>query len=273
MDVIAHLTVISDASKVLAKNGLKPVQLGAKEGLAVIYGTQLITSVGAEAVVCADNVANCADAAVALTLEVLCGTVNALHRRIHAARAHTGHMLVASRVRTLLRADNPSELFRSHNYEGKVQDAYTLCCAPQVHGIVHDTIDFVRGVLDVAMNSATDNPMVFTGSAEPKEEADPSSVDSISKSGAKEDHVSMGAFAARKALTVVEHVETVVAIEILAACQALETVHALVRTRVPKFDKDRVMKLDIDAVLELVRSGAICDTVAPFLSKLHESGL
>ncbi|KAE8881307.1 hypothetical protein PF010_g30566 [Phytophthora fragariae] len=245
--------VISDASKVLAKNGLKPVQLGAKEGLAVIYGTQLITSVGAEAMVCADNVANCADAAVALTLEVLCGTVNALHRRIHAARARTGHMLVASRVRTLLRADNPSELFRSHNYEGKVQDAYTLCCAPQVHGIVHDTIDFVRGVLDVAMNSATDNPMVFTRSAE--------------------------------ALTVVEHVETVVAIEILAACQALnllrplrttealETVHALVRTRVPKFDKDRVMKLEIDVVLELVRSGAICDTVAPFLSKLHESGL
>ncbi|KAE9043494.1 hypothetical protein PR003_g15441 [Phytophthora rubi] len=91
--------------------------------------------------------------------------------------------------------------------------------------------------------------------------------------------------AARKALTVVEHVETVVAIKILAACQsrdllrplrtteALETVHALVRTRVPKFDKDRVMKPDIDAVLELVSSGAICDTVALFLSKLFESGL
>ncbi|KAJ8556716.1 hypothetical protein ON010_g9247 [Phytophthora cinnamomi] len=312
---------------------------------------------------------------------------------------------------------------------GKVQDAYTLRCAPQVHGIVHDTINFVRGVLDVEMNSATDNPMVFTGSAEVttdltpsiqsnqveveteqlKEEAEitdldgakqeikrlkalveqkqkpvehpaagmkrtsdtfyrggggfvisggnfhgeypakvldylaigiheiasvserrierlvnptlsnlpaflvpegglnsgfmiahctaaalvsenkvlthPSSVDSISTSGAKEDHVSMGGYAARKALTVVEHVETVVAIEILAACQALdllrplrttealEAVHALVRTRVAKFDKDRVMKPDIDAVLELVRSGAICEVVAPFLAKLHETGL
>ncbi|EEY63385.1 histidine ammonia-lyase [Phytophthora infestans T30-4] len=419
--------VISEASKVLAKHGLKPVQLGAKEGLAMINGTQLITSVGAEAVVRAQNVANCADIAVALTLEVLCGTVNAFHPRIHAARPHTGQMLVASRIRTLLRADNPSELFRSHNYEGKVQDAYTLRCAPQVHGIVHDTINFVRGVLDVEMNSATDNPMVFTGSAEvttdlspsidtnqvkpnieqveheitdlndAKEEikrlkalvaqkqkpvehpaagmkrtsdtfyrggggfvisggnfhgeypakvldylaigiheiasvserrierlvnptlsnlpaflvpegglnsgfmiahctaaalvsenkvlTHPSSVDSISTSGAKEDHVSMGGFAARKALTVVEHVETVVAIEILAACQALdllrplrttealEAVHGLVRTRVARFDKDRFMKPDIDAVLDLVRSGAICDVVAPFLSKLHVSGL
>ncbi|OWY98550.1 Histidine ammonia-lyase [Phytophthora megakarya] len=421
--------VIGEASKVLAKNGLKPVQLGAKEGLAMINGTQLITSVGAEAVVRAENVANCADIAVALTLEVLCGTVNAFHPRIHAVRPHTGQMLVASRIRTLLRADNPSELFRSHNYEGKVQDAYTLRCAPQVHGIVHDTIRFVRGVLDVEMNSATDNPMVFTGSAEvttdfspsietnevkpdtkeqqveheitdlddAKEEikrlkalveqkqkpvehpaagmkrtsdtfyrggggfvisggnfhgeypakvldylaigiheiasvserrierlvnptlsnlpaflvpegglnsgfmiahctaaalvsenkvlTHPSSVDSISTSGAKEDHVSMGGFAARKALTVVEHVETVVAIELLAACQALdllrplrttealEAVHALVRTRVAKFDKDRVMKPDIDAVLELVRSGAICEVAAPFLSNLHESGL
>ncbi|KAI9982417.1 hypothetical protein PInf_008360 [Phytophthora infestans] len=419
--------VISEASKVLAKHGLKPVQLGAKEGLAMINGTQLITSVGAEAVVRAQNVANCADIAVALTLEVLCGTVNAFHPRIHAARPHTGQMLVASRIRTLLRADNPSELFRSHNYEGKVQDAYTLRCAPQVHGIVHDTINFVRGVLDVEMNSATDNPMVFTGSAEvttdlspsidtnqvkpiveqveheitdlndAKEEikrlkalvaqkqkpvehpaagmkrtsdtfyrggggfvisggnfhgeypakvldylaigiheiasvserrierlvnptlsnlpaflvpegglnsgfmiahctaaalvsenkvlTHPSSVDSISTSGAKEDHVSMGGFAARKALTVVEHVETVVAIEILAACQALdllrplrttealEAVHGLVRTRVARFDKDRFMKPDVDAVLDLVRSGAICDVAAPFLSKLHVSGL
>jgi histidine ammonia-lyase len=428
-DKVGEQFVISEASKVLAKNGLKPVQLGAKEGLAMINGTQLITSIGAEAVVRAENVANCADIAVALTLEVLCGTVNAFHPRIHAARPHTGQMLVASRIRTLLRADNPSELFRSHNYEGKVQDAYTLRCAPQVHGIVHDTINFVRGVLDVEMNSATDNPMVFTGSAEvttdltPSIESNqvepgveqpmaeheitdlddakqeikrlktlieqkqkpvehpaagmkrtsdtfyrggggfvisggnfhgeypakvldylaigiheiasvserrierlvnptlsnlpaflvpegglnsgfmiahctaaalvsenkvlthPSSVDSISTSGAKEDHVSMGGFAARKALMVVEHVETVVAIEILAACQALdllrplrttealETVHALVRTRVARFDKDRVMKPDIDAVLELVRSGAICEVVAPFLSKLHESGL
>ncbi|RLN72562.1 hypothetical protein BBJ28_00004445 [Nothophytophthora sp. Chile5] len=429
-DKVGDDFVVGEAAKVLAKNGLKPVQLGAKEGLAMINGTQLITSVGAEAVVRAENVARCADVAVALTLEVLCGTVNAFHPRIHAARPHTGQQLVAARIRTLLRADAPSELFRSHNYEGKVQDAYTLRCAPQIHGIVHDTIQFVRGVLDVEMNSATDNPMVFTGSAEvttdlaPSNQNDevevkpvempassqditnladakqeierlkalveqkqkpvehpaagmkrtsdtfyrggggfvisggnfhgeypakvldylaigiheiasvserrierlvnptlsnlpaflvpegglnsgfmiahctaaalvsenkvlthPSSVDSISTSGAKEDHVSMGGFAARKALTVVEHVETVVAIELLAACQALdllrplrttealEAVHALVRSHVPKLDKDRVMKPDMDAVLALVRSGAIYEVVEPFLAKLHHTSL
>lgn len=106
--------------------------------------------------------------------------------------------------------------------------------------------------------------------------AHPSSVDTLSTSAAKEDHVSMGGFAARKALDVVENVETVIAIELLAACQALEfyrpaqstppleAVHRLVRTRVKSWDKDRIMHTDIDAVLELVRSGAICNAVRPF---------
>ncbi|CAI5725696.1 unnamed protein product [Hyaloperonospora brassicae] len=157
--------VIRDAAEVLAKHGLHPLQLEAKEGLALINGTQLITSIGVEALVRAQNVTNCADVVVALSLEVLCGTVNAFHPRIHAARPHIGQARVAARVRTLLSPDDPSELFRSHNYVGKVQDAYSLRCAPQVHGIVHDTIAFVRQVLTVEMNSATDNPMVFTGPA------------------------------------------------------------------------------------------------------------
>lgn len=414
---------IADAADVLSKNGLRPVQLGAKEGLAMINGTQLITCIGAEAVVRAENAAKCADIAVSLSLEVLMGTVNAFHPRIHEVRPHAGQQLVAARIRTLLQADEPSELFRSHNYVGKVQDAYTLRCAPQIHGVVHDTIQFVKNIINVEMNSATDNPMVFTGSAEvttdfspqPTSEPDnalpvkaeeltdlsdakreiarlnkvvqdqkdhqasglkrttdtfyrggggfiisggnfhgeypakaldflaiaiheiasvserrierlvnpslsnlpaflvkegglnsgfmiahctaaalvsenkvlthPSSVDSISTSGGKEDHVSMGGFAARKALTVVEHVETVVAIEILAACQALdllrplrttaalEALHALVRTRVAPLDKDRFMKPDIDAVIELVQSGEVLAVVQPFLDNLHVSRL
>lgn len=410
----AHF-VVTDAANVLANHGLEPVQLGAKEGLAMINGTQLITSIGAEAVVRAENIARCADVAVALTLEVLMGTMNAFHPRIHEVRPHAGQQLVAARIRTLLQADSPSELFRSHNYVGKVQDAYSLRCAPQIHGVVHDTIHFVKGVINVEMNSATDNPMVFTGSAQvssdceteqpgaapqapaeisslddAKEEIQrltqlvrkknvqatsglkrttdtfyrggggfiisggnfhgeypakvldfltiavhelasvserrlerlvnpslsnlpaflvkegglnsgfmiahctaaslvsenkvlchPSSVDSISTSGGKEDHVSMGGFAARKALTVVQHVETVIAIELLAACQALdllrplrttaalEAVHKLVRSRVPPLDKDRFMQPDIDAVLELVRSGQIYDAVKPYVENLH----
>ena len=132
----------------------------------MINGTQLITSLGAQAVVRAENVANCADVVCAMTLEALKGTYHAFHPYIHAVRPHRGQNLVAARLRALIHPGAPSEIFNSHRYKGKVQDAYTLRCAPQVHGIVHDTIQFVKGIVRVEMNSATDNPMVFTGSAD-----------------------------------------------------------------------------------------------------------
>jgi len=153
---------ISDAATVLKKNNLEPIILGAKEGLAMINGTQLIASLGAEAVCRSYNVARCADVATALSLEVLCGTVRAYHPLIHKVRPHVGQQVVATRVRTLLQPDNPSSLFQSHQYIGKVQDAYSLRCAPQVHGIANDTIEFVNKLLTTELNSATDNPMVFT---------------------------------------------------------------------------------------------------------------
>lgn len=107
----------------------------------------------------------------------------------------------------------------------------------------------------------------------------PASCDSISTSSAKEDHVSMGGMAARKALQVVENVERVIAIEILAACQALEfhrplkttealeALVALVRSKASKLDQDRVLNTDIDAVTELVVSGQVWNTVRPFLAE------
>ena len=107
----------------------------------------------------------------------------------------------------------------------------------------------------------------------------PSSTDSLSTSAAKEDHVSMGGFSARKALEVVGNVEVVIAIEILAACQALEffkplkttaplnEVYKAVREKVKPWDKDRVMNTDIEAALELVRSGALVKAVSPWLNK------
>jgi histidine ammonia-lyase len=88
------------------------------------------------------------------------GTPRAFEACIHGVRPHVGQVAVAARLFALLTP--PSDLFKSHNYMGKVQDAYSLRCAPQVHGIVHDTIGFVEGILDVELNSATDNPMVFT---------------------------------------------------------------------------------------------------------------
>ena len=96
-------------------------------------------------------------------LRTVKGTAKAFHPRIHATRPHTGQRLVASRLRAMLQPGNPSEIYKNHRYTGKVQDAYTLRCAPQIHGIAHDTVEFVRGLLNVELNSATDNPMVFNG--------------------------------------------------------------------------------------------------------------
>jgi histidine ammonia-lyase len=459
------------AAEVLAAAGLESIKLGAKEGLAMINGTQLITALGAEAVERAARVARLCDYLAAMTLEVLCGTVRAFDPLIHNARPHRGQGEVAGRVRAVLRPDKPSDLFLSHQYTGKVQDAYSLRCVPQVHGVVHDTIAFVRSLLDVEINSATDNPMVFTkeqvdavdpwfalpsaptgppaaeaaargdaaaAAAEPlpprkkpkvtsarldvapqsttqraaaapaggasdaealadaeaeikalrkaleteramksdgtpwsfyKKQSDthrgipggglilsggnfhgeypakaldylaigvselgsiaerriermcnpslsglpaflvrdgglnsgfmiahctaaalvaenrvlshPSSVDSISTSGAKEDHVSMGGFAARKAVSVVEHVETIAAIEMLAACQALdlhrphkttpplEALHALVRKDVAPWHSDRNMHPDIQAALKLVQSGEALNAIEDCLMRLQ----
>ncbi|EER18889.1 Histidine ammonia-lyase, putative [Perkinsus marinus ATCC 50983] len=154
------------AGEVLERHGLEPLQLGPKEGLALINGTQLISSLGSEAVMRSINVARCADITCALSLEVLMGTHNAFHPKIHAARPHSGQNLVASRIRGLLEPEKPSKLFESHRYSGKVQDAYTLRCVAQVHGVVFETIDFVKRLLEVELNSATDNPMIFTGGAD-----------------------------------------------------------------------------------------------------------
>ncbi|KNE60686.1 histidine ammonia-lyase [Allomyces macrogynus ATCC 38327] len=341
-----------DAAAVLKRHNLTPIQPGAKEGLAMINGTQFITSHGAEALVRASLVAKQADVVGALTLEALQGTPRAFDPKIHAARPHSGQVQCAKRLRALLHNEkNHSEIFAAHANCARVQDAYTLRCMPQVHGIAADTVEFTRGVITTEMNSATDNPMIFaeTGEiisggnfhgeypakaldyltigihevasvserrverlinptlsglpaflvkegglnsgfmiahctaaalvSENKNLCNPASVDSIPTSAGKEDHVSMGGWAARKCLKVVENVEKVVAIELLAACQAiefhrpkkttpvLEKVYALVRKEVKSFDVDRFMAPDIDAVWKLIRSGAIWNAVAKDLGE------
>ena len=150
-----------DAAELLAARHLKPLALGPKDGLALINGTQMMTALGAEAVCRAKYAALAADVACALTVEALKGTHRAFDARIHAARPHAGQGAVAARLRKLLLP--PSALWTSHAYAGRVQDPYTMRCAPQVHGVAHDTIAFVEGLLDVEINSATDNPMIFAG--------------------------------------------------------------------------------------------------------------
>ncbi|XP_046890017.1 histidine ammonia-lyase [Hypomesus transpacificus] len=340
----------ADAKYVLEAHGLKPISLKPKEGLALINGTQMITSLGAEAVERAESIARQADIIAALTLEVLKGTTKAFDSDIHALRPHPGQIEVAMRFRSLLESDHrPSEIAESHRFCDRVQDAYTMRCCPQVHGVVNDTIAFAKSIINTEINSATDNPMVFAERGEtisggnfhgeyPAKALDflaigvhelasiserrierlcnpslselpaflvnegglnsgfmiahctaaslvsenkvlchPSSVDSLSTSAATEDHVSMGGWAARKALRVVEHVEQVLAIELLAACQGieflrplrtttpLEKVYDLVRSVVKPWIKDRFMSPDIEAIHRVLLDQKVWKVAQPYI--------
>ncbi len=145
-------------AEILKMVGLTPCRLQAKEGLALINGTQVMTAVGAKALYQAKRLATLADIAGAMTLEASKGTATAFDERIHRERPYEGQLTCATNMRKLL---NDSEIALSHRDCGKVQDSYTLRCIPQVHGPVRETIAFVDRMLQIEMNSATDNPMVF----------------------------------------------------------------------------------------------------------------
>jgi histidine ammonia-lyase len=333
----------------LREAGLRPVVLEAKEGLALVNGTQLMTAVSALALAEALRLVSAADVIGALTLDALLGTDVAFDPRIHAARPHQGQAASARNLRRLLAG---SPIRESHRDCGKVQDAYSLRCIPQVHGATRDAVAYVTTTLVVEMNAATDNPMVFseTGeilsggnfhgqpvalaadvlsiamaelgaiserrterlvnpslsdlpaflaregglrsglmmahvtaaalASESKTLSHPASVDSIPTSAGKEDHVSMGATAARKAARIVANTRRILAIEAIAASQALEfrrplltspaleAGHRRLREIVPPLESDRVLSHDIEAVARLLEKGdllaaveAICGTL------------
>ena len=334
---------LEPAADALGRAGLAPVVLEAKEGLALINGTQLMTAVAGLALAEAWRLARTADVAGALTLDALHGTDVAFDARIHAARPHPGQQASAANLRRLLAG---SPLRESHRDCGKVQDAYSLRCIPQVHGAARDALDYATRTVDVEMNAATDNPMVFaeTGellsggnfhgepvamaadvlaiavaelgaiserrierlvnptlsglpafltndgglqsglmmahvtaaalASENKTLAHPASVDSIPTSANKEDHVSMGVTAARKAARAVANTRRILAIELVAACQALEfrrplrtsaaleAVHARVRETVAAYGRDRSLSAEIEALAARVAGGAFADASA-----------
>ncbi|CAG0882819.1 unnamed protein product [Cyprideis torosa] len=344
-----------EAKYVLEAHSLCPIEPKPKEGLCLINGTQLITSLGAEAVERATTIAREADIVAGITLEVLKGSTRAFDPDVHLIRPHKGQIAVAKRLRALLHSEQyPSQIAESHRFCDRVQDAYTLRCTPQVHGVVHDTLDFVREIITTEMNSATDNPLVLTergeivsagnfhgeypgkamdylaiavhelGSiserrmerlcnpalselpafltpnggvnsgfmiahctaaslvSENKALCHPSTVDSLPTSAGQEDHVSMGCWAARKALMVIENVERVVGIELLAACQALEflrplkstapieEIHRAVRAKVSPWTKDRFMSPDIEAVVKLLQDDVIWLAVRNHLQDFNQ---
>ncbi|MGA7523488.1 MAG: histidine ammonia-lyase [Acidobacteriaceae bacterium] len=147
------------ATMALLKTGRAPLTLEAKEGLALLNGTQAITAVGALALVRALRVAELAELAGAMTLEALRGTPTPFDERIQAVRPHPGQMAAAAHLRDLL-AD--SEIRESHRHnDPRVQDAYCLRCMPQVHGAVRDALTHTRITLEIETGAATDNPLVF----------------------------------------------------------------------------------------------------------------
>ncbi len=148
----------------LKKAGLEPIRLQPKEGLALINGTQLITSLGNLAVARLRKLLPLADEIAALSLEALHGTSAAYDARIHNARPHPGQIEVAAHMRDLLAEE--SEIQESHRDCTRVQDAYSLRCLPQVHGVTRDALKFTSEILERELNSATDNPMIFTDTQE-----------------------------------------------------------------------------------------------------------
>jgi histidine ammonia-lyase len=137
---------------------IPPLVLEAKEAISLINGTQAMLAVGLLAILQAEELADSADVISALSVDALRGTDVAFDERIQAARPHAGQFVAAHNLRLMMEG---SQIRESHRECGKVQDAYSLRCIPQVHGAVRDTIVHCRSVFEVEMNSAVDNPLVF----------------------------------------------------------------------------------------------------------------
>lgn len=146
------------AADTLARHGLTPVEPGAKDGLALINGTQLMASYGAFVLNRALHLMSAADVLGTMSLEALQGSARPFDERVHQVRPHPGQQAVAANVRALLR---DSEILESHRHCGKVQDPYCLRCIPQVHGASRDALAHAIEVVEREINSVTDNPLVF----------------------------------------------------------------------------------------------------------------
>jgi histidine ammonia-lyase len=151
----------------LARAGLAPLVLEAKEGLALVNGTQAMEAVGVLALLEAEQLARVADLACAMTVEALLGSHKPFLAAIHRVRGHEGQTRVAAELRALLR-DSPLNASHQGPSCEKVQDPYSMRCAPQVHGAARDALSFIRRTLEIEANAATDNPLVFAeGHGEP----------------------------------------------------------------------------------------------------------
>jgi histidine ammonia-lyase len=326
------------SGEALRRAKLKPAHLGAKEGLALLNGTQAMHAVGGLALLRTKRLSRLADVSGAMSLEALKGTPAAFDARLQDARPHAGQRAAAKHLLTLLAG---SEIRQSHlKDDPRIQDAYSLRCMPQVHGAVRGALSHCEDVLLVESASATDNPLVFAEAGdvisggnfhgaplalafdyaaiavvdlmgmverridrlvnpdkneglpaflarqpglesgfmtahvaaaslvnEARVLAHPASVDNITTSGGKEDHVSMGMTSALKLRSIVDLAENLLAIELLAAAEGLEYRRPLktgagveraftaVRKLAPPLTRDRSLANDIARVAEAIRCG------------------
>ncbi|HXG90856.1 MAG TPA: histidine ammonia-lyase [Blastocatellia bacterium] len=150
----------------MKRAGIEPLQLEAKEGIGLLNGTQAMTAVGGLALLAAERLTDAADVAGAMSLEALKGTPAAFDYRIQAVRPHPGQTKSARRLRELIEGSEIRESHRDHHIDPRVQDAYALRCMPQVHGAVRDALAHARRILEIEINSATDNPLIFPESNE-----------------------------------------------------------------------------------------------------------
>jgi histidine ammonia-lyase len=327
-----------EGHKALSRAGLQPQRLEAKEGLALLNGTQAMHAVGGLALLRAKRLGCVADVSGAMTLEALKGTPAAFDLRLQEARPHPGQKAVAKHLLSILEG---SEIRESHlEDDPRIQDAYSLRCMPQVHGAVRGALSHCEDVLLVESGSATDNPLVFAESGdvisggnfhgaplalafdyaaiaivdlmsiserridrlnnpdkneglpaflarqpglqsgfmiahvaaasllnEARVLAHPASVDNITTSGGKEDHVSMGMTSALKLRSIVNLAENLLAIELLAAAEGLEHRRPLkagvgverafdaLRKIAGPLTQDRALSGDIARVAEAIRRG------------------
>lgn len=327
----------------LKKLGLTPVILSAKEGLALINGTQMMTSFASYICIQALRLVKTADISAALAHEALRATDRAYDIKLHLLRPYPGQIETAQNMLALIK---DSQIRQSH-LEGdkRVQDAYSLRCIPQIHGASRDAINYVTSRVAIEINSANDNPLIFPETeehieggnfhgqpialamdflaialselanvserriermvngalsglprflakngglnsgmmiaqytaaslvSENKVLAHPASVDSIPTSANQEDHNSMGSIAAQKCYRIMKNLQSVLAIELLTAAQALEFSKPLncgigtsiaydtIREVVPSMENDRILYNDIQKVLQLVESNLILEKV------------
>ena len=148
---------VMEGAKAMELAGIPTIELTEKEGLALINGTQAMTSVGALTMIDALNLVKVADVAAALSFEAQQGVIDALQPRMHTVRPHQGQMDTAANVAHLLEGSKNT----THQAEIKVQDAYSLRCCPQVHGASKDAINYVKNKIEIEINSVTDNPIIF----------------------------------------------------------------------------------------------------------------